>query len=266
MKLLAPTTCLILLHATIGLAADGDQKSALIRDGALQTIKEPTAKILQFKIRDGKLQLDRDAWEPAAREIEKEAAAGPKLPPGIAPNTPEAFRIQARQLEERARQLEMNSRMGPTAPIHILFRNLQETAKRGSHGMNISSGNNGSTFRSDTLAGRLSTNNDLEELSLEETESPYRKIEFVSDADHGFRIELTNTDGDAMVLRQLGDGRFFVISIQHDSVFDGPGRDVCRAIQERSFAHGDRRFLPALAQLGISLMLAPVLPPCETPF
>ena len=88
MKLLAPITCLVLLHTTIGLAADGDQKSALIRDGALQTIKEPTAKILQFKIHDSKLQLDRDAWDASAKEVEKEKEAAAKLPAGIDPNSP----------------------------------------------------------------------------------------------------------------------------------------------------------------------------------
>ena len=50
-------------------------KSPLAADGELQQLREPLAKIFQFKLDAGNLKFDRAAWESAAAEIEKKNAA-----------------------------------------------------------------------------------------------------------------------------------------------------------------------------------------------
>jgi hypothetical protein len=50
-------------------------KSPLAADGELTQLREPLAKIFQFKLDAGNLKFDRTAWESAAAEIEKKNAA-----------------------------------------------------------------------------------------------------------------------------------------------------------------------------------------------
>ena len=40
-------------------------------DGPLQTIREPLESVFRFKIENGRLSIDREAWNRTAKEYEK---------------------------------------------------------------------------------------------------------------------------------------------------------------------------------------------------
>jgi len=248
-----------------------EAKPSLQGAGALGAVREPLAAVFQFKIENGKLSLDRDAWAAAAEKIEKDEAAAAdaeakNLPKGMAPNSPEALRYRARQLERQADQLERQARMGAAKapPLHALFRQVQAraaNAPRGRVGGGSSfSSSNGSQvwqigFESGGLSGELRTDGDGDRLILQESAKPKRMLELMTDGG-GFRIQLVGSEGDSILLRQEAEGRFSVVAIIGGKVVAERALSFVLFIQKnRGFA--ERVLLPALASVGVRPILLP---------
>ena len=194
--------------------------------------------IFQFVIESGQLKIDREAWEREGKEIEKENAEAenkaPALPPGMNPNSAEGLRFQARLLEQKSRQLEEKpreverlARAGTIPPLHLLFRKVQEKAMRHPAGFGFGgpgySSHNGwvefdRAFRGNALLADLRTTNDGEQLSLEENVPPHRTVDFIAGADGSFRIQLCDSEGDTILLRQQASGTFDAVAMAHGEI------------------------------------------------
>jgi hypothetical protein len=240
-------------------------RSPLLAEGDLQKTHETLSQIFQFKSKSDALQLDRAAWEPIAKQIEEKIAADNdpvNLPPGITPGSPQALRFQARMLEEKARQLERQQRMGQQPPLFALFQKIEDDARGGSRsfsrgGPSLNFSNNGkwkqlnSSFRGTSLGGTLSSNNDSDHLTLEEASPPTRTLELVAAIESdAFRVQLSDPEGNLVLLRQLSDGGCSVVTMLSGKVQCYEGKsfaDLCQ--HNRAAVETD--VLPAFEQFGI---------------
>jgi hypothetical protein len=258
--------------AAAGAAEVSDESTTSLQGaGALGAVREPLTAIFQFKIENGKLSLDRDAWAAAAEKIEKDEAAAAEveaknLPKGMAPNSPEALRYRARQLERQADQLERQTRMGgaKAPPLHTLLRQVQARAANaprgrtgGSSGFSSSNGRQvwQMAFESGGLSGQLRTDGDGEQLILRESSKPRRMLELVTDGD-GFRIQLVSLDGDSILLRQEPGGQFSVAAIIAGKVVVERSPSFVLFLQKNRELAG-KVVLPALASAGVRPILSP---------
>jgi hypothetical protein len=240
-------------------------RRSLSSDGEFQKISAPLTHIFQFKIENGILTLDRAAWKEEAAAIEKENAAASdpnNLPPGMKPDTSQALRYQARLLEERARQLERHQHMGSAPPLCTLFQKIEATARMGSRsfsGGGPSFNSNGkwmewqSAFEGKSLSGQLVSNNDEERLALQEKTEPNRTLDFVIYQRSGFRIQISNPEGELILLRQMPDGAFSVITMLASKVQKYEAETFEELVRlNRTALEAD--VLPALKQCGIVLI------------
>jgi hypothetical protein len=290
MKWFLATVCALgVLGRHFYAAADDDLAAAILQnasnvslaaEGDLQRIREPLAQIFQFKIESGQLKLNRAAWEPVAAEIETKNAAAAKeaekLPPGMDPNSPQGLRFQARLLELKARKVERQQHGGPQPPIpplHSLFQRVVETARQGSRGFSGGSGYGGrygytrsggekewqNVFRGEALAGKLRSNDDGDELVIEELKLPKRTLEFATDKASGFRLQISNPQGDMILLRQRGDGYFAMITMLSGKARVSEGNSFL-AVAQRQRSKLGTDSLPVLAKCGICPVLSPSAP------
>ena len=241
-------------------------KSPLAADGELQQLREPLARIFQFKLDAGNLKFDRTAWESAAAEIEKKNAAAKEaeqLPPGMDPESPAGLRYRARLLQERALLLERQQRMGSLPPFMTLFENFEEQSR---HGQRSTGGATGystigkmktfrRTFEGKTLVGEARSDNDGDWFTVRELESPNRTLELSSENGAGFRIELSDPSGNLILLRQRRDS-FSAVDILAGKVQFVEGTsfvDACR----RNRTKMETDLLPILTSIGICPELSP---------
>jgi hypothetical protein len=242
-------------------------KSPLAVDGELQKLRDPLLQIFQFQLEADNLKFDRSAWETAAAEIEKKNAAAAKdaenLPPGMDPESPQGLRYRARLLEERAQQLERQQRMGASPPFLVLLQNLEDQSRHGQRSTGGATGysSNGKqkswrrTFDGKTLSGEVRSDNDGEGFTVRESELPNRTLELSSNKDTGFRIEISDPAGDAILLRQCSDG-FSSVTMTSGMVHVIEGKTFVDAYR-RSRAQMDTDLLPVLARFGICPEVSP---------
>lgn len=237
----------------------------LAGDGELVKLHDLTEKIFQFKIEAGQLRIDRAAWDRQGKEIAsaeeaQAAAAANNMPPGFAQNP----RMAAMDKERRDRTIAMMG--GPPPALHAIFRALQERARKASRSfaggsdLPSSSIHNGwkqwqSGFAGETLSGELRTNNGGEELQLQELEPPRRMLEFRCGNDASMLLQLTDREGETIVLRQDGKGRFFLAIIAAETtIADEAESFIALVKQHRQLIESD--VLPVLARIGVR----PILP------
>jgi hypothetical protein len=235
-------------------------------------ISTPLADIFQFKTDKGILKLDRAAWKEKADAIEKKNAAANdpnNLPQGMQPNTPEALRYQARLLEEKARVLERQKYMGSVPPMYTLFQKIEQVTRQGSaqhfsqHGPSYGSHGGkkewGSAFEGDLLSGQWNSDNDSDKMIFEEKKSPHRTVEFAMDQETGFRIQVSNPEGELILLRQEPDGAFSVVAMLAGKVKKYEA-DTFLALVRQNHLALEADVLPVLEQFGICLIAEPNSP------
>jgi hypothetical protein len=273
MKYFVITICLVTAVGRYGIAGEtnsnGD-KSSFLDAGPMEKLRDPLEQVFRFKIDSGRLSLDRAAWKPLADQIEKEQrdaleAQNKNLPKGVAPNSPEALRYQARQLERQADRLEREQRAGGSPPpLHALFRDVEARAtnrgrrydgpsySRYSYGTEWQSG-----FDEDELVGDARTINDAIKLMIREKSSPGRLLEFSAEGDNAFRFRLTSLDGNMILLRQEEKGPFSVVVIIGGNVLASEVAPSFVDFFKRHWELMDRSVLPALAKVGVRPILSP---------
>ncbi len=96
-------------------------------------------------------------------------------------------------------------------------------------------------------------------MSLDETQTPFRALEFTDDGQGAFRMLLTHPDGDMVLLHQTRAGRFNGVAVMGGQVFAGQGDSFTSFVRQHR-AQVDSRILPVLGQFGIQ-PLQPVSSP-----
>jgi hypothetical protein len=241
----------------------------LAGDGELVKLHDLTEKIFQFKIEAGQLRIDRAVWDREGKEIAsaedaQAVATANNMPPGFVQNP----RMAAMDKERRDRTIAMMG--GPPPALHAIFRSLQERARKASRSfagggdLPSSSIHNGwkqwqSGFAGETLAGELRTNNGGEELQLQELQPPRRMLEFRSGNDASMLFQLTDRDGETMVLRQDGKGRFFLVIIAAETTIADEAKSFIALVkQHRRLIESE--VLPVLARIGVRPILSSEAP------
>lgn len=239
--------------------------TALANDGELVKLHDLTEKIFQFKIESGQLRIDRAAWDREGKELAsveaaQAAAAANNMPPGFAQNP----RIAAMDKERRDRTIAMMG--GPPPALHTVFRAIEQRARQASRSfagggdLPSSSIHNGwkqwqSGFAGETLAGDLRTNNGGEELELRECQPPRRMLEFRAASDAGMLLQLTDRDGNMVVLRQDSNGRFFLVVVADETtVLQQAESFIALVKQHRQLIESE--VLPVLARIGVRPILS----------
>jgi hypothetical protein len=260
--------CLILLAGLAAPAAEpvpADLSKSLLRDGGeLEKVRESMERVFQFTIDEGKLKIDREAWEQAAKGM-----PDPDDGFGIMRQTmQQQMQNDPKAAAEMAKAMAMNQAMhqmiagmsGPTPPIMALFEGIR--AECGTMGGGHGSSGTGddarwnSSFSSDRLSGEIDASKAAEKLTLHEAQAPRRTLEFRTFNQNAFWIDLSNHQGEMISLRQEANGRFTMIALGHNAVF----ADQCETFTAFFKKHHDwmqAELLPALAKLG----LRPLLPP-----
>ena len=238
----------------------------LAGDGEFARCHDLIEKIFQFKIEDGQLRIDRAAWDREAKEFSsaeaaQAAAAANNMPPGFAQNP----RMAAMDKERRDRTIAMMG--GPPPALHTVFRAIEQRARKASRSfmgggsdLPSSSIRNGwrqwqSGFSGETLAGDLRTNNGGEELLLQEYQPPRRMLEFRAGNDGSMLMQLTDRDGNTIVLRQDRQGRF-VLAVIAGNTTSASKAESFIALVKRHRQQVESEVLPVLAKIGIRPILS----------
>src|SRR5262249_50336870 len=150
-----------------------DFSKSLLRDGGeLEKVRESMERVFQFTINDGKLKIDRAAWEQAAKGM-PEAEDGFGM---MRQTMQQQMQNDPKAAAEMAKAMAMNQAMqhmiagmtGPMPPIMSLFEGIR--AESGSMGGGHGSGGTGdearwnSSFSSDRLSGEIDASKPSEKL------------------------------------------------------------------------------------------------------
>ncbi len=224
MQRLLATFSVAILSVSTALAQDAAPAKApatspLLEKGALADVQKQLEKIFSFTIEDSRLQIDRRAWNAAAKDI-------PKLPDPFM------------------------GRLGEAPAIETLFLRIQEAAGASGSGRSITGTDRRATFTGDKLSGQVRTRGDYVRLTLEEAQAPLRTLELTIEAIGAYRIQVSEGEGDQILLSQAKNGRFTAVAIVGGETFTGRGESFAAFFKEhrRGF---DAHILPALDALGI---------------
>ena len=262
MKFLLASVCIVGLMVADGFAADtnlptAENTSPLIGDGPLQTIRAPLAAIFQFAVNGDQLKVNRAAWDQVAGKIAKNPPPDDNAanPFGGVPAAPRGA---------------INRIAGfggpPASPLEVMFQQIQREARVGSRSMSSGSGSSNTTrtnqFSSDTLSGQLSVSGESIRLSFGELNSPKRTLQFSTQPEAGFQLQLTHPDGDLILLSESLKGRFIVVGIVGKKAFANQA-DSFLALYKQNRQQLENDVFPALAQFGIRPILSPDSPEVE---
>jgi len=203
-------------------------KSPLVGDGPLQQVRRPLEQIFQFTIDGGVLKVDRKSWGTAAKET-----------------TEKDVRFR------RPREAE--------SPIEAIFNKIQSASGANSSGMSMGGRNREISFTGNKMNGNLHIRGDLLRLNLEEAQGPQRTLEFSDDNQGGFRIQVSQPDGDLILMTQGRKGAFTVVALLGDRTLSGKGESFVTYYRQHR-QDMEQHILPALEALGISPVLAPNTP------
>jgi hypothetical protein len=234
----------------------------LFSSGKLDTCRETLSQILQFKIVDGRLQIDRKAWEHAAKEIENEnpdagKSGWEKAQADMAKQNPQAAAQMQAML---AQQIMSGTFGGHSPPLHVIFENLGKKLDNASSGSG--SGGTGdnqtwdSNFMGQELRGGLNSSTHSEKMTLEELNIPNRSFEFSANGDVAFEISLSDRNGDLISARQWSNGRFSVVALLGKTTF-ADQRDSFAAFVKANRSVVSNEILPTLQQFGFDPILSP---------
>ena len=265
MKFLLGSICIVGLVVNDGFAADTnlstvENTSPLIGDGPLQTIRAPLAAIFQFAVDGDQLQVNRAAWDRVAKEIAKN-------PPPVA-NAGNAFGAMPVPLANRV-VINRNGGFGgqgAASPLEAMFQQIERQVQVGSRSMSSGSGGSNTTrtnqFSSDSLSGQLSVSGESIRLSFGELVSLKRTLQFSTEPDAGFHLQLTHPDGDMILLSENQKGRFTVVGIVGKKAFANQA-DSFLAFYKQNRQQLETDVLPGVAQFGICPILSADSPEVE---
>ncbi len=256
------TSCFMLaaLLAAVGVASAGqapqDQDAAtfrsLVAEGPLVAASEHTAAMMQLRLDDGVLRLDREAIERRGREADNgdEADRGGR-----------AERIQLRgggnvQVQGQA-VIQLRAGAGDPEPIEKLFARLQ--AAEGGRGSSMAMGGDQRqrSFRGERLSAALESGDKRIRLRIEERRGDARRtLELLDDPEGTTRIQITSIDGELILINQSPDGALRIVAVE---------AAAARVMASPSFKHFYGRYgewfeqvlVPALETLGVRPPLTP---------
>jgi hypothetical protein len=251
--------CLLPTLATFARAAEPPsidlRNSALLGSGDLQSLREPLTKIFAFKIDDGKLTIDREAWEQSAKGFHKANPDADDDFPGAQQalaNNPEAA---AQMKLAMAMSKLMRDSSGPKPAIISLFEELRKVSKNSGGG----SGHGGTgddaqwdaSFGNEKLSGQIDASKKQERLVVRELNSPKQTLVLRTFDRQALLVQISNRDGDLISLRSAPSGRFSLVVIDKDTVFADQSDSFAEFVkQHRQLMETD--LLPALAKLGVN--------------
>ena len=156
--------------------------SALLRGGDLQSLgAAPLMKIFAFKIDDGKLTIDRDAWELSAKDFNKANPDADDDFPGFRQATATNPEEAAHMKMAMAMSKLIRDSSGPKPAIMSLFDELRSFSNnRGGGSGQTGTGGDArwdASFGNDKLSGHIEASKKQETLVLQELKSPKRTLE-----------------------------------------------------------------------------------------
>ena len=212
-------------------------------------------KIFAFKIDDGKLTIDRDAWELSAKDFNKASPDADDELPGfrqaMATNPQEAAHMKMSMAMSKL----IRDSSGPKPAIMSLFDELRKVSNNREGG----SGQTGTgddarwdaSFGNDKLSGHIEASTKQEKLVLQELKLPKRTLELRTFDRQALLMQISNRDGDLISLRSAPNGRFTIVVIDKDTVFADQSDSFAEFVkQHRQLMEID--LLPALAKFGIN--------------
>ena len=231
------------------------KNSAWLGTGDLQSLREPLAKIFAFKIDDGKLTIDREAWEQSAKEFNKANPNADDDFPGAEQalaNNPEAA---AQMKLAMAMSKLMRDSSGPKPAIMLLFDELRKVSKNsGGGGGHSGTGDDtrwDASFGNEKLSGQIDASKKQERLVVRELNSPKRTLVLRTFDRQALLVQISNRDGDVIFLRSAPNGRFSMLVMEKDKIFADQSESFTEFVkQHRQLMETD--LLPALANLGIN--------------
>lgn len=238
MRLFFAALCVAGMAISAGRSGGADQaqpkdRSPLTAAGELPKVRKQLEKVFQFTLKGSHLAINRQAWGTPAKE--KPPGGGFLAPPAVVGGFPAA------------------------PPIEGVFQAIQASAGANGSGMSIGGNNREVSFSGPNLSGRLGTQGDSVRLILDETASPQRTLEFNDDGRGGFRIQLSDPDGDLLLLNQSRGGSFAVVSMHGGQVFADQGESFL-AFFRKNRKEMETRILPTLDKFGIQPLLNPSTP------
>jgi hypothetical protein len=204
------------------------EKSPLLADGMLQQVKPSIRQMLTFTFNGPKLAIDSKAWGAAPKDDKK-------------PPPPFGFREDLH-------------------PIDILFNQVQNQAAIHSAGSSGGGGERSRRFNGTKLNGSLRTRDQaLLLLHFEEAGEGGRAIEFADDGKGAFRLQVTHSEGDMILLIQTPKGGFRGVAMLGKRTFAGQG-DSFTDFYKQHRATMEADILPILGHFGIEPVLSPFDP------
>ena len=261
MKTILAIFCCAAIASVVSLADEPGAADAmispLVSDGALQTVREPLARIFQFKIDDSQVKIDREAWEREAKKLPQQL---PNAVVNAVPMPPNMQGVPPAMANRLAQQrMAMMGFMAPESSIESLFQQIQEASGSSGRGRGGSGRDMRSDFHGGAISGRLLIKDEVVRLSFEEAKSPQRTLELNVEDGECFRLELFAPAGDMIILHQAKGRQFAVVAIIDGQLFAAKEASIGEFLKRHRQKMVNDIF-PLLAKLGVWPYLSPESP------
>jgi hypothetical protein len=208
-----------------------------------QAVATAVSKLFQFKLSSKNIALNRDAWDDPDKK-EEEGNNG---------------QIQVRQILGNGRIqiqaggiINANVSIGEDSGVGKAFSRV-----RSASGFNTSSESFGgptgsSSFTGGKLSGKLEVTGDALSISLREESEPNRRIELTDNGTGGFRLLITDLNGDLVLVNQTAKGSVSVAAVLAGKPIAAKGASFVELYRNnRDLLEG--RILPVLRHMGVDL-------------
>jgi hypothetical protein len=239
--------------------------------GQIEKLAEPLAAIFDFQIEQGQLVLNRAAWEKPAGEARKQSIDSMnaslernqkkmtleeilKLKQGG--KNPGLVQQAMQQLRQQDQIKAYAKRMAVVPDLCFLFSNVRNKAF-GQFGArtdnprgNMASYGDGvfsQSFEASDLSMQATGTLKAERIQIRQTNSP-NALYFANDDIDGFRLEVTTTNNDLIVLQQHADS-FSVLTIRNEKIFSDSSATFVAFVQNHRELMTDFIF-PELSRVG----------------
>ncbi|MCC5828906.1 MAG: hypothetical protein JJU36_05605, partial [Phycisphaeraceae bacterium] len=231
--------------------AEALDRDGLLAQGTLTRTRPTLSKIAVIGLKDGRLAINRNAWEAAAKADEPEQAQGAAQQIQLGGAGGGAIQIRGRV---QIAGMDVND------PLTRLWNELRTQAGAGSSGTSISGDRRTLTFDGPALSGRLITTSQTFNLLLIEDSGIGRTLQISEASPNRLRINVLAANGDLLTLNQRAEGELHLMMIEGTNVRQARGESFIELYltDPKWF---DEKVLPTFAGLGITMPHGPLSEP-----
>lgn len=217
--------------------------SSLMEKGAFDAIQIPINQLITLKLDGSRIQLDRRLWEPDKKSADQDDEG-------------DNANVFGGNANLRAR---INVNRQQQTPVEQAFNALQKASGGMATSRMISGNSRATSFTGGSVNGRMESTQNRVIFEISENAAPFRSIQVTDDPEGIFRLMLTSSSGDLILINQTPAGGASICGIVGETKLI----DTAKTFGELRRKHRDifeTSINPVLERVGIGLALSPDSP------